>query len=140
VVAGLRSLGVLIRKREVQIELTNLVEEATALARQVVSAPGRDIERSEFVRELGNHHRLGQVLPPAHFEQLFTTIVLARYRYRSDRWEDDLVSFPTLIPKPRREVKRPASQPTTPKHHPVFPQSTHHRHVSSSIPNSPNKC
>jgi hypothetical protein len=27
------------------------------------------------------------------FEQLFSTIVLARYRYVSDRWDDDLVSL-----------------------------------------------
>jgi hypothetical protein len=44
------------------------------------------------VAELRHHHRLGQVLRPAHFEQLFTSIVLARYRYRSDRWDEDLVS------------------------------------------------
>ncbi|KAK4125695.1 hypothetical protein N657DRAFT_631933 [Parathielavia appendiculata] len=79
---GIKSVS--IRKRDAQTELTNLVDEATTLAKRVDRVPGRDVDRSEFVRELSHHHRLGQVLPLAHFEQLFTAVVLARYRYRSD--------------------------------------------------------
>ncbi|KAK4097260.1 hypothetical protein N658DRAFT_434462 [Parathielavia hyrcaniae] len=86
VVVGLRSLGVSYRQ-DVQIALTNLVDEAS---KRVDLVPGRDVDRLEFVREFAHHHRLGQVLPPAHFEQIFTTIVLARYRYRMDRWDEDL--------------------------------------------------
>ncbi|KAK4150033.1 hypothetical protein C8A00DRAFT_18370 [Chaetomidium leptoderma] len=90
VVAALRSLGVPIQKRDVQVEFTNLVNEATALAERVVAVLGRDVERSEFTLELHQHNRLGRLLSPLDFEQIFTTIVLARYRYISDRWDDDL--------------------------------------------------
>ncbi|AEO66503.1 3ef62d6c-8f19-4184-8bf3-80f8be438e71 [Thermothielavioides terrestris] len=86
VVAALRSLRVSIRKRDVEIELTNLIDKATSLARR----RGRDVDRSEFVYELRHYHRLGRYLSPDDFEQLFTTIVLARYRYVEDRWEEDL--------------------------------------------------
>ncbi|KAK4044172.1 hypothetical protein C8A01DRAFT_31775 [Parachaetomium inaequale] len=71
VVEALRSLGVSIRKRDVQIELTNLVDEATALAQRVARAPGRDVERSEFVLELQQHNRLGRLLSLDQFEQFF---------------------------------------------------------------------
>lgn len=81
------------RKREVQVELTKLVDEATALAEQVPRNLGRDVDRSEFVRELNNHHHLGCFLSLDDFEQVFTTIVLARYRYISDRAEEGLVSL-----------------------------------------------
>ncbi|KAL2169067.1 hypothetical protein VTG60DRAFT_6489 [Thermothelomyces hinnuleus] len=64
ILKALRSLGVLICKRDVQIELTNLVNEATALARRVMFVPDRDIDRSEFVLELWQHNRLGRLLAP----------------------------------------------------------------------------
>jgi hypothetical protein len=50
------------RKREVQVELTKLVDEATALAQQVPRNLGRDVDRTEFARELQNHHPLGRCL------------------------------------------------------------------------------
>ncbi|KAK3294439.1 uncharacterized protein B0H64DRAFT_463321 [Chaetomium fimeti] len=90
VLGALRSLGVSIRKRDVQIELTNLVEEATAFAQRMVCVPDRDIERSEFLAKFRGENRLGELLSPAQFEQLFTTIVLARYRYLEDRYLEDL--------------------------------------------------
>ncbi|KAH6856214.1 hypothetical protein B0I37DRAFT_425319 [Chaetomium sp. MPI-CAGE-AT-0009] len=89
VVVALRSLDVSIRKRDIQIELTNLVEGATAFAQGMVSVPGRDIERSEFLAEFRGENRLGELLSPAQFEQLFTAIVLARYRYLEDRYLED---------------------------------------------------
>jgi hypothetical protein len=39
------------------------------------------------VRELHHHHRLGSMLSLDDFEQIFTAVVLARYRYLEDRWE-----------------------------------------------------
>ncbi|KAL2261173.1 hypothetical protein VTK26DRAFT_4607 [Humicola hyalothermophila] len=92
VVAALRSLSVPLRKRDVQVALNDLVNDATVLAPRVVSlADGRDVERSEFVAELHAQTPLGQFLLPADFGQLFTAIVVARYRYLDDRREAELV-------------------------------------------------
>ena len=95
-VNALQSLDVRIQKQDVQVELTNLVHEATAFSRNVVSVPGRDVERSEFLAEFREQSRLGKRLSPGQFEQLFTTIVLARYRYLEDRYLEDLVSLNPL--------------------------------------------
>ncbi|KAL2164835.1 hypothetical protein VTH06DRAFT_131 [Thermothelomyces fergusii] len=89
ILEALRLLGVSIRKREVQIELTNLLNEATALAQRVAFASNQEISRSEFVLNLQQHNRLGRLLTPVQFEQLFS-IVLARYRNLESWYIDGL--------------------------------------------------
>ncbi|KAH6634959.1 hypothetical protein B0J18DRAFT_462099 [Chaetomium sp. MPI-SDFR-AT-0129] len=86
VVRALLSLGVALSKRDVQVALTQVVDAATDLARQTPS----DVERSEFALALRNQLPLGLALPPAHFEQMFVAIVLARQQYLDDRQEAGL--------------------------------------------------
>lgn len=73
--------------------LRNGMAWATELASRVVAMPGRDVGQSEFLAELRVRVRPGALLSPQDFKELFTTIVLARYRYLEDRLDAGLVSY-----------------------------------------------
>jgi hypothetical protein len=114
VVTALRLLNVPIQTRDVQIELTNMVDEATAFARNRVPVPDEYLERPQFLDEFRETSRLGKRLSSGYFEQFFTTIVLARYRYLEERYLEDLVSLNPLLFHPSHFASR---------HFPLFQRS-----------------
>ncbi|KAJ4289373.1 hypothetical protein N0V88_006851 [Collariella sp. IMI 366227] len=90
IVRALRSLDVPIRRREVQIKLAGSVACFTKPA-SLVSILPEDVVRPEFMHGLCEETRLGLALSLADFEQSFSAVVLARYRYKRDRMLAGLV-------------------------------------------------
>lgn len=90
VVQALRAAGVPLRKREVQMELRGLVDMATELASSMdFRGVMKGDEMKALVAELQQSHRLGHKLSSHDMELLLRAILVARYRYKWERWEDE---------------------------------------------------
>ncbi|KAL1836776.1 hypothetical protein VTJ49DRAFT_4694 [Mycothermus thermophilus] len=92
IVRSLESLGVPLRKKEVQRELCSLVELGRDIAIRMGPYQGRDI--FEFWGWMHTQHRLGQYLAYSDFVPLCWAICVARLRYKDDRISRGLVVNP----------------------------------------------